>query len=164
MKIKEGFTASQLEELGYTLDMLEGGYISQDGATIVSMHRTPYQQEVMQYLPLSEEHHEKNLERLREVGAIEIEKENHEIEKERNEVGSWHSFGKVVYKKQGDEDVVILCVLGSDGLKPVKALLPHQVYEEVVENMKKEYPNHAIMAIPVKSDTYVDLYTPEKWE
>lgn len=70
-------------------------------------------------------------------------------------------FGEVVYQKQGDEDVVILCVrpFGAhrNDLRPLKILLPHQVYKHEIEKIKKEYNTKDIVCIPSKSSDYTYL-------
>lgn len=68
-------------------------------------------------------------------------------------------FGEVVYQKQSDEDVVILCVrpFGAhrNSLKPLKILLPHQVYKHDIEKIKEEYGTSDIVCIPAKTSDYV---------
>lgn len=70
-------------------------------------------------------------------------------------------FGEVVYKKQGDEDVVILCIrpFGAhrNDLIPLKILLPHQVYKHDIEKIKEEYKTNDIICIPAKSSDYTYL-------
>lgn len=70
IKIKEDFEHKKLEELGYTYVIIEGGYVSVDGATIVSISRRPYEREVMQY-SRNEEQHQENINKLRDIGALE---------------------------------------------------------------------------------------------
>ena len=68
-----------------------------------------------------------------------------------------NQFGEVVYQKQGDEDVVILCVRHHGTLKPLKILLPHQVYKHDIEKIKEEYRTNDIVCIPAKSSDYTYL-------
>lgn len=70
-------------------------------------------------------------------------------------------FGEVVYEKQGDEDVVILCVrpfgAHKHDLKPLEILLPHQVYKHNIEKIIEEYQTNDIIIIPAKSSDYTYL-------
>lgn len=70
IKIKESFEHKRLEELGYEYAIMEGGYVSENGATIVSINRRPYEREVMQY-SRNEEQHKENINKLRDIGALE---------------------------------------------------------------------------------------------
>lgn len=71
-KVKEAFDFETLRTLGYRYSMMEGGYISPDGATIVIDNRKPYIREVMQFQPNVEKEHSKNIEKLREFNALEV--------------------------------------------------------------------------------------------
>lgn len=71
VKIKVDLDHSKLEELGYIYSIMEGGYVSSDGATIVSISRSPYQRQVMQYRANAEAEHLANVELLKQVGALE---------------------------------------------------------------------------------------------
>lgn len=71
IKIKDDSVFVLLEkELGYKYFMMEGGYVSPNGATIVVDNRRPYVNEVMQFTPDSEGH-EENVKVLRELGYLE---------------------------------------------------------------------------------------------
>lgn len=70
-KIKENFNEMELERLGYRYVIMEAGYISKDGATVVSIDRSPYQRQVMQYTRDAEVAHEANVEQLRQMDALE---------------------------------------------------------------------------------------------
>lgn len=70
IKIKKELDHQRLEDLGYTYVMIEAGYMSKDGATIVSIDRSPYQREVMQY-SRDEEKHIANVQKLREMDLLE---------------------------------------------------------------------------------------------
>ncbi|PDZ94573.1 hypothetical protein CON36_33100 [Bacillus cereus] len=69
--IKAEFDHSKLKELGYSYAMIEGGYVSKDLATIVIINRSPYEREVMQYIPNAETNHMENVKKLKQIGAIE---------------------------------------------------------------------------------------------
>ena len=70
-KIKADLDHCKLEELGYTYSSMEGGFVSSDGATIVSISRAPYQRQVMQYRANAEAKHSANVELLSQIGALE---------------------------------------------------------------------------------------------
>lgn len=70
IKIKDKSVFVSLEkELGYNYFMMEGGYVSPNGATIVIDNRKPYINEVMQFTPNGEGHNE-NLKVLQELGYL----------------------------------------------------------------------------------------------
>jgi len=71
IKIKECLDHKKLEELGYNYSIMEGGYISKDGATIVNIDRRPYRREVAQYRANVEIEHMKNVAELRQINALE---------------------------------------------------------------------------------------------
>lgn len=70
-KIKEDFNEIELEKLGYRYNIMEAGYISKDRATIVSIDRSPYQRQVMQYTQDAEVQHEANVAQLQEMNILE---------------------------------------------------------------------------------------------
>ena len=70
-------------------------------------------------------------------------------------------FGKVVYERQSDEDVVVLCI-NDYGLKPIELRMPHQITEPFMEELKNKYPNKPIVAIPGKSSQYQTLLDGKK--
>lgn len=47
--IKETADLKKLTEMGFLYSAIEGGYVSKNGATIVSVKRRPYERHVMQY-------------------------------------------------------------------------------------------------------------------
>lgn len=69
--IKADLNYDRLEELGYVYSMMEGGYISEDGATIISIDRRPYERQVMQYKANVEDQHIKNVDKLKEADLLE---------------------------------------------------------------------------------------------
>lgn len=69
--IKKDLDYKKLEELGYSYSITEGGYISEDGATIISIDRNPYKRQVMQYKANVEVEHMKNVEQLRKIDVLE---------------------------------------------------------------------------------------------
>lgn len=71
VKIKADLDRTILEELGYAYSIMEGGYISEDGATIISINRRPYEREIQQYSANSEDKNLANIEQLRKIGALE---------------------------------------------------------------------------------------------
>ena len=71
IRIKEDFDHKNLKLLGYHFVPVEGGYVSDDGATIVNILRSPYQREVHEYMFNAENRHEVNVQKLREIGALE---------------------------------------------------------------------------------------------
>ncbi len=71
IKIKADLDHDRLEEQGYTYSIMEGGFVSSDGATIISFSRAPYQREVMQYRGNAEAEHSENVELLSLIGALE---------------------------------------------------------------------------------------------
>ncbi|MGE7129191.1 hypothetical protein [Lysinibacillus xylanilyticus] len=71
VKIKVNLDHGKLEEMGYIYSIMEGGYVSPNGATIVSISRAPYQRQVMQYRANAEVEHLANVELLNQVGALE---------------------------------------------------------------------------------------------
>ena len=68
--LNEDFNVDELLKHGYRESIMEGGFISPDCSTIVSVYRKPYINKVMQYSP-NNEGHINNLELLRGIGAIE---------------------------------------------------------------------------------------------
>ena len=71
MKVK--FTGEKFDVLtnyGYEYSIGEAGWISADGATVVSENRSPYQRQIMQYSQ-KDELHEKNITVLIEAGLAE---------------------------------------------------------------------------------------------
>lgn len=71
VKIKENLDYKKLEELGYTYSISEGGYISENGATIISICRSPYKRQVMQYEANVEAEHMENIEQLKNIDVLE---------------------------------------------------------------------------------------------
>jgi hypothetical protein len=69
--IKNDFDQNKLKQQGYTFSVMEGGYISKDGATIVNIFRSPYERQVHQFRPDSESEHNANVEKLKEIDALE---------------------------------------------------------------------------------------------
>lgn len=69
--IKSDLQHSKLEEIGYSYSILEGGFISADNATIIFIMRSPYERQVAQFIPNVESKHMANIEKLREIDAIE---------------------------------------------------------------------------------------------
>ena len=73
--MKANFTGAKFNVLtnyGYTYSMTEGGWISADGATVISEIRKPYERQIMQFKPDAEEAHEKNVNKLVSFGLAEI--------------------------------------------------------------------------------------------
>lgn len=70
-KVKDQLSSNELRELGYRLCIIEGGYISKDGATIIHLFRKPYNGEVSQYKRGVEKEHEANVQQLLEQGYLE---------------------------------------------------------------------------------------------
>jgi hypothetical protein len=68
--VKPDLDHSKLEDLGYTESMMEGGYVSKDGATIVYTARRPYIGEVVQYRAKVETKHMQNVDQLRKLGLL----------------------------------------------------------------------------------------------
>jgi len=71
IKIKKDLDEAVLEEKGYRYIPIEGGYLSENGATMISISRAPYQRQVMPYKAHAACEHEQNIEILREMGALE---------------------------------------------------------------------------------------------
>ncbi|MER2031014.1 MAG: hypothetical protein ABS903_17780 [Solibacillus sp.] len=71
VQVNEHLSSVELRELGYRLSVIEGGYISKDGATIIHLFRKPYYGEVSQYKSGVEKEHEANVQQLREQGYLE---------------------------------------------------------------------------------------------
>lgn len=69
-RVKEGFDFSILEELDYEYSIMEAGYVSPDGATIVIESRAPHQGKVVQFSRHKEEEHNKNVEVLKTKGYL----------------------------------------------------------------------------------------------
>lgn len=73
------------------------------------------------------------------------------------------SFGLMLeLNEPKDAGAVIICVNNGRGLKPVRLLLPHQVYKaDLTELWKKhnldEYGHGEIVAIPVRSEEYIKI-------
>lgn len=70
-KIKENLNHGILENLGYSFNMMEGGYISPDRATVININRRPYERQVAQYRPNVEDAHRANLEQLQQYNILE---------------------------------------------------------------------------------------------
>jgi len=70
-KIKANLDFKKLEDLGYSYSIVEGGYVSEDGATIISTDRMPYKRQVMQYKSNVETEHMKNIEQLKNIKVLE---------------------------------------------------------------------------------------------
>lgn len=47
IRIKENWDHQKLVELGYTYVPIEAGYVSEDAATIIMIHRSPYIREII---------------------------------------------------------------------------------------------------------------------
>jgi len=75
IKIKKDLDEAMLEEIGYRYIPIEGGYLSGNGATMISISRAPYQREVMPYKAHAAHEHEKNIKVLRNMGALEESEE-----------------------------------------------------------------------------------------
>ena len=69
--IKTDLDHDKLIELGYTFSVMEGGFVSKDAATIVSIDRRPYERQVMQYRANAEVKHLENVEKLKQIDALE---------------------------------------------------------------------------------------------
>lgn len=69
--IKKEFNHESLNELGYTFSPMEGGYISDDGSTIVNISRSPYKRQVCQYIRNAEKEYNNHINKLREINALE---------------------------------------------------------------------------------------------
>lgn len=65
-----------------------------------------------------------------------------------------NNFGKLIYEKQGNEDVVIVCIEISGKLKPLNLLLPHQIYKDSIEKIIDKYGTEKIVVIPAKTTDY----------
>ncbi len=52
-------------------------------------------------------------------------------------------------------DVLVLCTVGSRGIKPLRVLLPHQVHTREVHELLAE--DEAVMVIPIRSQEYVKV-------
>lgn len=70
IKIKEDLDGQLLRNLGYTYDVMEGGYISENAATIIYKSRKPYERQVDQYRGNAEAEHALNVEVLRQADAL----------------------------------------------------------------------------------------------
>jgi hypothetical protein len=66
-----GAEFSVLANHGYSYSIIEGGWVSTDGATIVSETRSPYQRQIQQYKPDMQEAHDKNITALVNAGLAE---------------------------------------------------------------------------------------------
>jgi hypothetical protein len=66
-----GTDFSVLTYHGYFYSIIEGGWISADGATIVSENRSPYQRQIQQNKPNMQAAHEKNVTALVNAGLAE---------------------------------------------------------------------------------------------
>ena len=71
IRVKSTLDSQGLLRLGYQLVVMEGGYVSKDGATIVHLFRAPYNGEVSQFRAGTEDQHIKNVQQLREAGYLE---------------------------------------------------------------------------------------------
>lgn len=73
IRIKENWDHQKLVELGYTYVPIEAGYVSEDAATIIMIHRSPYIREIIPYWDVlnGEEKHQANVEKLRQMDLLE---------------------------------------------------------------------------------------------
>lgn len=71
MEIKDYSVFMQLRNHGYVYNILEGGYIASNGATIIIDSRRPYIGKVMQLTP-NVIGHEENIEKLMDLGYIKL--------------------------------------------------------------------------------------------
>jgi hypothetical protein len=57
-------------------------------------------------------------------------------------------------------NVMIVCVNEGYGMKPVRVLLPHQLYVESIRKLIEDYPSARwITCIPANSQHYVDVWS-----
>lgn len=72
LKVRVDFDFKILEvKLGYHYNIIEGGYVSPNGVTIIIDNRQPYIREVMQFTP-NDVGHGENVRQLIELDYIEV--------------------------------------------------------------------------------------------
>lgn len=72
-------------------------------------------------------------------------------------------FGQYVdFAVPPDCDVVILCKRGAGGLRPIKLLLPHQIYEADIRDLLVKQESGLgddVYVVPVRSSEYIKIAT-----
>jgi len=73
---------------------------------------------------------------------------------------SQNNFGTVVKHKMPEgAGAVVLCTNYGGGLKPVRILLPGQVYTKTLEELAKDPMVKEIVLIPIRSHEYITIAT-----
>lgn len=71
-----------------------------------------------------------------------------------------NNFGTVIkFKVPDDCGAVVLCANYGGGLKPLKILLPHQIYKEDLEKLLEDRTIREVVVIPIRSEEYLTIAT-----